>query len=380
MAWLGISTWNETPRIDRGGWLDALRFIVALLIIVHHYQLAAPIPLEQFHPLFERSGYMLTNFFIIDSGYVLMRVYGARVAAGGMSARDFFRKRFLRVVPAHLVVSLTLIGFVLGSALMGFAPRHPEWFAWDQLPAQFFLVQAYGVHGGLGWNAPTWSVSGLLGCYLLFPLLVRPMSKHGPWIALGLAIAIYAVANLLTWAELGLPVYQMPMKYGIWRVLPLFFLGMALARFSETVFVPPRVAAVVGITAAVALFTLQLFGRFGLPSLALTSLIILAAGAMPVVKKSKAVETLALMSFSMFITNEVTRIIYFGVVNKLEAQFDIAAPLHWTLWVGGIAAALTAAAAFHYVLDMPMQRALNGKQTPRRRAAPAVGQPVFAGE
>lgn len=379
MAWLGISTRNETPRIDRGGWLDGLRFIVALLIIIHHYQLAAPIPLQEFHPLFERSGYLLTNFFIIDSGYVLMRVYGARVVAGGMSAPAFWRKRFLRVVPAHLVVSLILIGFVLLSALMGFAPRHPEWFAWDQLPAQVFLVQAYGVHGGLGWNAPTWSVSGLLGCYLLFPLLARPMSRHGPRMALGLALGVYAMANLLTWAILDLPAYQMPMKYGIWRVLPLFFLGMALARFSETVFVPARVAAAVGIAAAMALFAVQLFGRFGLPTLALTCVIVLAAGALPVLKKSRAVETLAMMSFSMFITNEVTRIIYFGVVNQMEARLDLPAALHWGLWAGGVAAALAAAAAFHYAIDMPMQRTLNGKRL-SPRATVAAPRPAFAAE
>ena len=43
MAWTAISTRNETPPIVRGGWLDALRFIVAALIILHHFQGAGPI-------------------------------------------------------------------------------------------------------------------------------------------------------------------------------------------------------------------------------------------------------------------------------------------------------------------------------------------------
>ena len=84
MAWTAILTRNETLPIVRGGWLDALRFIVAALIILHHFQGAGPIALaEGLHPVFERGGFLLTNFFLIDSGYVLMRVYGASVAGAG---------------------------------------------------------------------------------------------------------------------------------------------------------------------------------------------------------------------------------------------------------------------------------------------------------
>src|SRR5690606_29150838 len=75
-----FSSRNEPPPISRGGWLDALRFIVAALIILHHFQMSAPVPLaESLHPVFERGGFLLTNFFLIDSGYVLMRVYGRAV-------------------------------------------------------------------------------------------------------------------------------------------------------------------------------------------------------------------------------------------------------------------------------------------------------------
>ncbi|MGQ3113859.1 MAG: acyltransferase family protein, partial [Brevundimonas sp.] len=165
MAWTAISTRNETPPISRGGWLDALRFIVASLIILHHFQAAGPVPLaELINPVFERGGFLLTNFFLIDSGYVLMRVYGRSVGDGRLGAGEFFAKRFLRVYPAHLMMGLGLVAFVLGAGALGFAPRNPEWFAWDQLPAQLTLTQAFGVHGGLGWNAPSWSVSGLVGC------------------------------------------------------------------------------------------------------------------------------------------------------------------------------------------------------------------------
>jgi peptidoglycan/LPS O-acetylase OafA/YrhL len=141
---------------------------------------------EGLHPVFERGGFLLTNFFLIDSGYVLMRVYGGSVAGGRISAGDFFAKRFLRVWPAHIIMGLSLVALVVAGTAIGVGPRAPEWFAWDQLPAQLGLVQAFGIPGGYGWNAPSWSISALIGCYLAFPWILKGLSRVGPWTALAL--------------------------------------------------------------------------------------------------------------------------------------------------------------------------------------------------
>lgn len=356
LTWFGISTVAGSPPIQRGGWLDALRFIVAFMIILHHFQGSAPIPLEQFHAVFERGGFLLTNFFLIDSGYVLARVYAERVASGQMSHAGFVRKRFARVIPAHLIIVSALAALVLAATLLGDAPSHPKWFDWSQLPAQFFLVQAYGVPGGLGWNAPTWSVSALLGCYVLFPLVARQMVKMGPFTILALAVAVYTAANLAAWALVDLPVYQMPLRFGFARAFPLFLLGMALAHFASRVFIPARLAGRVGVLAAVALAVVQNDGKHALVSIALISLIILAAGAIPVVRKSRLVETLALVSFSMFITNEVIRIAWFGAADLATASFGLDVTAQWALWFGGVGGALGFALAFHFAVDMPLQR------------------------
>jgi peptidoglycan/LPS O-acetylase OafA/YrhL len=361
MAWTAISTRNETPPIARGGWLDALRFIVASLIILHHFQAAGPVPLaEALHPMFERGGFLLTNFFLIDSGYVLMRVYGGSVGSGRMSPGDFFLKRFLRVYPAHLIMVLGLLALVVVGSAAGFAPRNPEWFAWDQLPAQAALVQSFGVYGGLGWNAPSWSISALLGCYLAFPWILTALKRVGPWTALVAAAGLYLLANQLTHSLLGYPVYQMPMMYGVWRALPLFMLGMALAVFSERVFVAPRLARIVGVAAAVGLATVQAFDKHALISIVFISLILLAAGAIPVTRPSKWVEKASVVSFAMFITNEPVRIAWFGVVNVLIARFALPVGVQWGLWALGVAAAFGFAFVFHAMVDQPIQTRIKG--------------------
>ncbi|WP_312687828.1 acyltransferase family protein [Brevundimonas nasdae] len=380
MPWTLISNRNETTPIARGGWLDALRFIVAFLIILHHFQAAGPFPLaEHLHPVFERGGFLLTNFFLIDSGYVLMRVYGAAVDKGRMSPTDFFLKRFLRVTPAHLIMGLSLVALVLLSTAAGVAPRNPEWFRWDQLPAQLLLLQSYGVYGGLGWNAPTWSISALIGCYLCFPWIIRGLMRLGPWAALAAGIGVYLVANQLCWSLLGYPVYQMPMGYGFIRALPLFFLGMALAWFAQKIWINPRLAGWAGIAAAVALAVVQNFDKHALISLSLISIIILAAGAVPVTRPSKLVEKSAQVSFSMFISNEVVRIAWFGVVNVAAARFALSEPVQWVLWGMGVAAAVGFAFAFHFAIDNPIQARIRtwlknrrGRTAVRVEAGPVI--------
>ncbi|MEN5146214.1 acyltransferase family protein [Brevundimonas diminuta] len=373
-----ISSRNEPPPITRGGWLDALRFIVAALIILHHFQMSAPIPLaESVHPVFERGGFLLTNFFLIDSGYVLMRVYGRAVGSGRMSKTDFFLKRALRVFPAHLIVLGLLVMLVLLATAAGMPPNHPEWFAWDQLPAQAALVQAFGVHGGIGWNAPTWSISALLGCYLVFPWVLRGLSRIGPWTALVLVVVGYLAANELSWAILKYPVYQMPLNLGIWRALPLFVLGMGLAWFAQGVWIHPRLAGWAGVLAAVALGVVQLFDKHALISLTLISVIILAAGATPGRKPSKLVEQAAMVSFSMFISNEVVRIAWFGGADALANRLALAEIWRWGLWGLGVLAAFVFAFGLHYLIDQPIQNRIRARLKARGRGA-SVSQPVVS--
>lgn len=379
MAWTAISSRNDTPPpIARGGWLDALRFIVAGLIVLHHFQAAGPHALaETVHPVFERGGFLLTNFFLIDSGYVLMRVYGGQVGSGRMTGLDFFLKRFLRVYPAHLMMGLGLVALVLVGSIAGFAPRNPEWFRWDQLAAQITLTQSLGVPGGLGWNAPSWSVSALIGCYLAFPWLLRALKALGPWTALVGVAGVYLAANQLTWSLLGYPVYQMPMAYGLIRALPLFLLGMALAVFAERVWIAPRLGRVTLLAATIGLATVQAFDKNALISLVFISLIILAAGAIPVTRPSKLIERAAVVSFALFISNEVVRIAWFGIVNVAVSRFGLSEPIQWALWGAGVLAAFVFAFAFNDLIDQPLQNRIKAWLKSRRRVA-EPRQPVVS--
>ncbi len=102
---------------------------------------------------------------------------------------------------------------------------------------------------------------------------------------------------------------------------------------------------------------------------------------MPVTRPSKLVETAAMVSFSMFISNEVVRIAWFGVVNALVARFALPLAAQWSLWGLGVLAAVGFAFAFHFAIDNPIQnriRAALKRRTVRRgRLQPKLG-PVIS--
>jgi len=75
--------------------------------------------------------------------------------------------------------------------------------------------------------------------------------------------------------------------------------------------------------AALMLAFVQYFDEHALISLACIATIILAAGATPTPRLSKWVEKAAQVSFSIFITNQVVRIAWFGVANVTFARLAL---------------------------------------------------------
>ena len=360
-------TVNRLP-LTRGGPLDALRFLAAFCMVIYHYAVEAPAPLVSLHPVFDR-GYLATDFFLIVSGYVMGRIYGDRVMDGRVGAGAFFLRRAGRVVPAHLMMSAVFVAFVLATTAVGIHPLHPEWLRWSQLPGQVALVQSLGPFGGHGWNAPAWTLSALLVCYLAVPMLwrvLRHVANPVPVLAIGVVGVVGA--NALTLQLTGYPIWQMPMEYGAVRALPLFLLGAALAAASARLAITPLIARSLFVTAFVLLVGVQAAGAYDLLSLALIALMVLAAGAIPVAKPSKLLERAALVSFALFITNEFTRIIYFGVDHVLASRLHLGAQAQWLVWGGGLLAAVLLAIAFHYLVDWPSQAWIK----PRLAGAPAM--------
>jgi peptidoglycan/LPS O-acetylase OafA/YrhL len=355
----------------RGGTLDALRFLAAFFMVVYHYSFASPVPLEKVHPLFTR-GYLATDFFLIVSGYVLGRIYGERVGSNGISGGAFFLRRAQRLVPAHLIMIGAFIALLTVSGLVGIAPQHPEYLSWKDLPGELFLVQALGVPGGEGWNSPTWSLSALLACYAFFPLIWRAQAKiRHPVVVLAVAVAIMIAADVASSHLIGKRIYEFPTRVGVIRAIPLFLLGVALARISETVYIRPLLAKIAAVISALGVVALQFAGAFDFLSIALIATLVMAAGAIPVTRPSYLLEKGALVSFAIFITNEFVRNVYFGVEHVVARKLPVGATTGWVAWWVALGVAVAFAVAFHYLVDMPTQGWIKAR---RKRGRPAVAR------
>lgn len=350
----------------RGGGLDALRFLASLLIVLYHYGSQAPIPLDRLHPVFDR-GFLATDFFLILSGYVLGQAYGAQVLSGRIGTGRFLVKRLTRLWPGQ-VIMLAALAVVLGlSALAGLAPAHPEHFTLKAFWMQLFLVQSLGVPGGDGWNMPSWSLSALLVCYAAFPLAWRWVSRlprTGLPIVLGLICILSG--DLVCRRLLGRPISDLPLHLGVARALPLFLLGVCIARTVQHGVPSPRIARDTAWAAAAVLVVLQLIGRLDMASIVAIAALVLAWGRLPVRRPSAAVEQAAKLSFALFITHTLSGLVWFGLASVVERRLALPPAAAWALWGLAFPFALAMAGLFHRFIDEPLQAWLAPRLTARR--------------
>ncbi|MDG2529620.1 acyltransferase family protein [Caulobacter endophyticus] len=385
MSDTGANTAKVARPLSRGGPLDALRFFAAFFIVVYHYAEQAPVSLFAIHPAFGR-GYLATDFFLLLSGYVLGRAYGSRVADGRIHDGAFLIKRIGRVWPAHLVMIAAFVVLVLGATALGMQPRNPQWYQWDQLPQQVFLIQTWGFQGPSGWNMPTWTLSALLVCYALFPTLWRLFGKiASPWTALLVGAAVFVAVDVFSRQMFGMPSFHLHLKNGLYRAIPLFLMGVLIARLAREVVIGPKLADALAVFAVVGFVVLNVVGEYAYPSLALLGLLIFAASGSARNGWGWA-KTGGRLSFSLYLTNQFVGAVWFAMQRLLDQKVELHEAAHWAIWAMAFPAALVFAWLFERLVDAPLQDWLKprldkvtadwGGKRERNQAAQAMVTPL----
>jgi len=345
---------RSLPVLSRDGPLDALRFLAALFIVLYHVAERAPVSLFSLSPAFGR-GYLATDFFLMLSGYVLARTYGPRVLGAEVSTLTFLKRRVQRIWPPHLVMLALFVAFFVGTSAIGLAPQNPQWFQWDQLLPQVFLVQTWFVPGISGWNTPTWTLSALIVAYALFPVVWRRVATtQRPLQLLAMGVCAYVALDQAALMLFGVPGYQLPLRFGLIRGVPLFMIGLLVARLPVTP-LARRQALPLAVATLVAVIGIQALGKFDYFSLALLGFLIYAAGA----SKPRAWRWAGVagkLSFSLFLTNTMTAMVWFGVVRMVESKLGLPTAATWALWALAIPATIVVAWMFERAVDAPLQR------------------------
>lgn len=209
--------------------LTSLRFFFALAVFFHHCHFLvrsdAPGSSWLYHRFFA-EGYIGVTFFFILSGFILAYSYQRKILSKQIGLRRFYRRRFARIYPLHLLTLLLAIP-VNREDLTGTVTA-----VGAKLLAHLTLTQSLWLEGSVyrAFNNPSWSISDEVFFYLLFPALVlavgRVVSKFGlpglPW----LAATVFLVPTAIT-------VVPETLHHALFYVHPItrvadFFLGVLL--------------------------------------------------------------------------------------------------------------------------------------------------------
>ncbi|MGW7360865.1 acyltransferase family protein [Streptomyces sp. NPDC054802] len=218
--------------------LTGLRWVAACMVFVSHVAYVA-LPTGEVGQRIGTVAFMMgyvgvTTFFVL-SGFVL--TWSARTQD---TAPKFWRRRFFKIYPNHL------IGFLAGVAFMTWWGKGIFLSVGDQLPGaipQLLLVHSWipDLDLTFSFNLVSWTLSVEAVFYLCFPLLLKAVRRIRPerlwcWVG-GVVLLIFTIpqaAKLLPVGEVtfeGLTTWQ----YWFIYVLPLarigeFVLGVLLAR------------------------------------------------------------------------------------------------------------------------------------------------------
>lgn len=219
--------------VDRFYWVDALRGVAALVIVVfhyHHFYLADAFdrpsipPKDSFpyasllQPLYSSAAAKAVELFWLISGFVFAHVYLPR----RVSAWSFSVARFARLYPLHFVTLLYVAGL---QAISLNAAGHWQVYGNNDglhFALQFFMASNWVTWShGLSFNGPIWSVSIEIVVYGIFFVALFWLRKAPLVLPLVLLVAAWGWVTL---EPVKLPVVQIM----VFRCVGYFFLGSLL--------------------------------------------------------------------------------------------------------------------------------------------------------
>jgi peptidoglycan/LPS O-acetylase OafA/YrhL len=212
-------------------WVDGLRGVAALCVVVFHYHhfylddwqgrsdlpALTHFPYARFvWPIYEYGHYAVELFWVI-SGFVFAHVYLQRP----IGMRQFWGARFARLYPLHLVMLLVVVTLqFLSMRTVG------HWEIYGNNDLRHFLLQIVMASNwttlsrGLSFNGPIWSVSlevMAYGFFFVSLIVLRAL----PLLAVGLAALAFIAYEF--WPS-DIPLVQP----GVARCAGFFFSGVGL--------------------------------------------------------------------------------------------------------------------------------------------------------
>ncbi|SOD70370.1 peptidoglycan/LPS O-acetylase OafA/YrhL [Jatrophihabitans sp. GAS493] len=350
---MGAVDKRDLPR------LTSLRWYAALIVFLFHMaQIGVGwVPLRAF--TFGQTG---VTFFFLLSGFVLTWTWHSQI-----SARQFYGRRFARIYPSMVTVTLLVV------IVVAIRPNHFDSGILGLITG-LLLIQAWfpGFYPVYAYNAVTWSLSCEAFFYAVFPLGIARLARlggRGQSIAAAVALAAggLATAILVLIGHGGDIAFNNPLVR-----LPEFILGIVLA-FRVRAGWRPRIP-IWGATIAVAVAATIARRMGGFPSLDYVMVLpfaaLIIAAAVSDLEGRNGILTrpwatyLGRVSFCFYLVHQVIIRI---VVHQLgvDHRWSLAGGVFPVLGIFLIC--LAGAVMLHHLVEIPCQRYLRARLGRRGR-------------
>jgi peptidoglycan/LPS O-acetylase OafA/YrhL len=352
--------------------LTALRFFAAFWVVMYHYwpNLSAAAP-----PAMIGKGYLGVEAFFTLSGFILCHVYLQGFGAGRFRYGDFLWNRLARVYPLHLATLVGVILMALAAGAAGIVVDH-NLLAWNALPANLLLVQAWGFAPVSAFNHPSWSISAEWFAYLSFPVFAFAAwrLRARPRLAVGLALAFIAILYPVFQALSGFPLTEATIRWGFLRIVPCFAYGCALHALWRSGAVTGRFSGLgAGLASVAVLLAVQLGAPDQIIVMTLGGLIVALAGVAATGSTFATQASLVYLgeiSYSTYMICIPWKIIAVNAAAKLLKIEGDQLPLY--AWLLIVAALVPLSAMSYHIIEKPARERMKALAKGWRERRPAT--------
>jgi peptidoglycan/LPS O-acetylase OafA/YrhL len=243
--------------------------------------------------------------------------------------------------------------------------------SWESLPANIFMVHAWGLAPEAGWNHPSWSISAEWFAYLCFPAFafVAWKLRHRPVVAVIGAVVFMALLYAGFQRLAGFPLTEATIRWGALRIVPCFAYGCALYLLYRRAPLP-RAGWIAGVLALMIVAAAVLSAWDGV-IVALSGGLILSlaslSNAQAGVLASKPAVYLGEISYSVYMVVVPWKLLAVNLAAKLTDAPD--KQLQLFVWLAIMASLPIVAAVSYHLVEYPARKALRGWATSRKSAA-----------
>lgn len=209
--------------------LDIFRGIFSSFVVLFHLSAFSATPI--LNNQFILNSDLFVDFFFVLSGFVI--TYSYQLMSSGEQLGRFFKKRFFRLYPLHILVLLIFVAIELSKHFAsGYVHVNKIDNVSNNLTTFFtniFLVNSVkmpGVHD-VSWNVASWSISAEMISYLVFGLtMIFINSNNLSKIKSLICIAVIVIAGIAMYLCTGELKLTYSFDYGFLRGIVGFFFGV----------------------------------------------------------------------------------------------------------------------------------------------------------